>query len=425
MKSIDYCIIVLLLSVFLITIATELIKKKETFVAWNNEEVRQESPYGLIREDERVVRTFNQIVQEDANKFSGKSFNGFRDTTTFEEEIKGVIHYILSRINKTGNRRFVGLDTISVKKEQTLDPDDRRIVNKWTVNLFITEKNKLNVHGWTMLISFTLLQKDQVMKIEKLYTITDHFYKKPLVEGLNPYDKYYKIENPLHLTKPWKTSAKADGNDVLMSEQDTEELLNQWHKDLKTPQYKCFMDSGLVYTPKEGKGFYAEQGDRYKSRKECEAKQGTWDKPVENDNECPFYRANKHYPNRLGGVKLQDNRCEMPINTKTIGYRYVSSDPAHKPMCYNCKNGLGGPGSIGACCDEQLDVELYPELGGNPDYAFPGDELERYQHRDVLAQRGLNWQRYPTHIRNIENKNQKQPVFNAIVGQGPGKINLP
>ena len=161
------------------------------------------------------------------------------------------------------------------------------------------------------------------------------------------------------------------------------------------------------------------------AEKPAKESQGTWDKPVDSNNQCPFYRANKNYPNRLGGVKLYDERCEMPINTKTVGFRYISDDPRHRPWCYNCKEGVDGPGTWGPCCAEQLDTELYPELGGNPDYAFPGDELERFQHKDVLAQKGLNWQRYPTHIRNIENNNQRHPVFGAIIGPGPGKINLP
>ena len=424
MKSIHYCVAVLVLAGIMLALAFK--DTQEGFVAWNNEEVREESPYGLIRDDERVTRSFQQIVQQDANKFGTKRFSNFKPTTWFEEDLKGLTHYVLKEINLKGNRRFVPLDHISTKKEQTMDPEDRKVVNKWTSNLFIQEKNKLGVHSWSMLISFVALQKADVIQIVKLHTITDHFYKKPLIEGLNHYDKYYKIMNPFHNQKPWKTSGRVDGREVLLPDEVSEQLLEDWHKDLKTPQYKCFTDSGSVTAPKEGKGFYEQAGSRYKNRQACEASRGTWDKPVDGDNSCPFYRANKNYPNRLGGVKLYDNRCEMPINTKTIGYRYASSDPRHKPWCYNCKIGVdGSPGSIGACCSEQTDLELYKNLGGNPDYAYKGDELERYQNRDVLAQRGLNWQRYPTKIRMVENKNQKQPVFNAVIGNGPGMINLP
>lgn len=42
-----------------------------------------------------------------------------------------------------------------------------------------------------------------------------------------------------------------------------------------------------------------------------------------------------------------------------------------------------------------------------------------------LADRGLNWQKHPTSIKNIADPNQKQPVFNAIIGPGPGPVTLP
>ena len=394
---------------------------QENFVAYNNPEVRWGRPQGLLKNDEIVKIRFNEIIAEDSNKFHGQEFTGYKETTWFEEDLKGLIDYVLRRINLKANRRFVALDLQSARKERTLDPNDRRVVNRWTVNLFITEKNKTNVHGWAMNISFTCVQKGELVKIEKLHTITDHFFDKPEIDGVNVHDKYYKLLNPFHLQSPWTTSGRVNGREVLMPEEKTEALLAQWHTDLKTPQYRCFKGDNSTQARTSSK----DVGERTKERDECVESLGTWDKPVENDAECPFYRANKNFPNRLGGVKLDENRCEMPINTKTVGYRYISTDPIHKPWCYNCKEGVDGPGSWGPCCDEQLDPDLYPNLGGNPDYAFPGDELERYQNREVLAQRGLSWQKYPTRIRDITNPNQRQPVFNAIVGHGPGKINLP
>ena len=181
------------------------------------------------------------------------------------------------------------------------------------------------------------------------------------------------------------------------------------HKDLRTPQYRCF----------DGEGNESSKG----SETQCDTSEGYWDKPVTNDSECPFYRANKNYPNRLGGVNPNSQRCEMPLGTKTIGYRFISNDPIHKPLCYNCHEGMDGmPGSLGKCCQQQRNVELYPELGGNPDFAYPGDEIERGNNWKLLQQRGLNWRKHPTNIRDITNKKQKQPVFNSFIGPGPGRI---
>jgi hypothetical protein len=422
MKTI-YCIAAFIIMVIAIFIYKSMSRySSEHFVAWNNEEVHNKPRIGGDQ-DKKVLQLFNDIIKEDANKLNISAFSNFKPTVSFESEMKGIVHYILKRINEMGKRRFVALDSESMKKEQTLDPDDRQVVNKWTVNTFIQEKNNDEPHAWSMNITFVMYQKGNVIKIDKLESITQ---KDPeFVKGINTNDKYYRLMNPYHLNKPWATSGiSGDGRDVLMSDEDTDKLLEKWHKDLTTPQYKCFTDTGKITEPAERKGTYEQIGDRYKNQKECESNQGKWDTQVLQDNECGFYRANKNYPNKLGGVKLNEKRCEMPINTKTVGYRYASSDPIHKPWCYNCKDGVDGPGTWGPCCDEQLDVENYPNLA-SPDYAFPGDELERYQNRDVLTQRGLSWQKFPTHTKNILNKNQRQPVFNAIVGQGPGQIQLP
>ena len=443
--SIAYCIITIIAAIITIALITELFKQSslpfgvvgvvnEQFVPYNNEMVREGRPVGAVRDDETIKTIFSQIVDNNRTKFGSKTFTNFKETAVFEQESKGVIDYVLSQINSLGNRNFKLLDTQSVKKEQTLDPEDRIVVTRWNVNMFIQEKNVNNVHSWSTNINFVLVQKDETLQITELHTITDFFYDKPLIDGINPNDKHYKLMNPLHLNKPWKTSGiVGDGREVLMADEESQALLNNWHKDLNTPQYACFADNGDIKPTfaDEKPGFYEQAGNLYKSQKTCETQNGKWDKAVVSDAECPYFQANKNFPNKLGGVKLgggtwattdsPSGRCEMPINTKTIGYRFTSPDPLHKPFCYNCKDGIDGPGTWGPCCDQQRDIELYPQLGGNPDFAYPGDELERYQNKDVLAQRGLNWQRLPTHTKNILNSNQRQPVFNAVVGPGPSK----
>lgn len=396
----------------------------ENFVASNNEEYVEGRPASLARDDELLRRLFQEIVNGDANKLKDKIFEekDFRKTTYFEEEIKGIIHYVLKKINISGDRRFTALDFQSADKRVTVDKKTGDILNKFVINLFIQEKNKLNVHAHGMNISFQVLQHNQNVKIEKLHTITDHFYRKTDgIEASNRYDDYVRLDNRFHLAKPWKTNEPK----VIMDDKKTEELLSQWNRDLKTPQYKCFTDSGSIITPEETGDFYTDQGSRYMTQKGCKDSQGVWDQPIKNDGECPFYRKNLNYPNRLGGKQLHTDQCDMPIGTKTVGYRFVSNDPAHKPWCYNCKIGADGmSNSIGPCCDAQMDRELYPNLV-SPDFAFDGDEFLRMQFSRELAERGLEWSKHPTKIRSIENQNQKQPVFNAIIGNGVGKTTLP
>lgn len=86
-------------------------------------------------------------------------------------------------------------------------------------------------------------------------------------------------------------------------------------------------------------------------------KQLYWDRPCENNDECPFYQANNKYMNYRGGCN--DGYCEFPIGVQRLSYRKY--DPKSKPICHGC------PLNNIYCCDEQV----------NKDYAFELDHIER------------------------------------------------
>lgn len=87
------------------------------------------------------------------------------------------------------------------------------------------------------------------------------------------------------------------------------------------------------------------------------------DRPLSN---CPY--ENRNYKSMHGG-KDQYGNCEEPLKYKG------------KPLCYNCKLGLFGPGTLGTCCDEQE----------TPDYHFKGDQFDRRENGKLLKEKGLNW----------------------------------
>lgn len=391
----------------------------ENFLAADSLTVGNTPPFALAKDDEKLNAALLTIVQQDGSKFANNLFTGFQQTEWDEDEIKSIIDYVLNRINLTTAREYHSLDMQSAKKLNSFDPSTGKIVKRFEINIFIQDKKSVEVHANATNISFTALQRDDLVKIEDLHTITDYFYDRPLVGGQNVYDKYYSIENPFHLTDPWKTS---EADKAPFTDAETNALLSVWHKDLTKPKYRCFAettDGGLAATnalDRDSKNIYNDITNLFKSQRECESNEGRWDAPVDNDKQCPFYRANKNYPNRKGGVLLGSQQCEMPINTKTVGFRYVSNDPAQKPWCYNCHIGADGlNGSYGPCCEEQNDPDLYPNLGGNPDYAFPGDQLERAKYWRELSERGLHWSAHPASIKGLPSDPvQKVPVFAAI-----------
>jgi hypothetical protein len=102
----------------------------------------------------------------------------------------------------------------------------------------------------------------------------------------------------------------------------------------------------------------------YTNKEACSNAGFVWDKPPENNTDCPFYKSNKNYPNNFGGVN-GNGFCVLPLGLVPAGFS--SWYPESRPLCYNCKSDFYGKGSLGYCCDKQE----------SPDYAFPGDQETR------------------------------------------------
>ena len=64
----------------------------------------------------------------------------------------------------------------------------------------------------------------------------------------------------------------------------------------------------------------------------------TWDRRCLINEDCPFYQANKKYPNYFGGC--ESGFCQMPLGIKRTGYRKY--DKNSKPLCHGAdKNNKG------------------------------------------------------------------------------------
>ncbi len=112
--------------------------------------------------------------------------------------------------------------------------------------------------------------------------------------------------------------------------------------DLKEA-YACFNTDFNVYLNPTAKSNIILP---YISRQQCESPydfygrvkpKGIYDKPCQSDNECPFFGANKNYPNQRGKC-LENGQCELPVNMIPIGYHYYVPHPEYKPYCYNCNS---------------------------------------------------------------------------------------
>ncbi|NDC94946.1 hypothetical protein EB118_11875 [bacterium] len=124
----------------------------------------------------------------------------------------------------------------------------------------------------------------------------------------------------------------------------------------------------------------------FTNRTECMENEGIWDTMPSNNEDCPFYKLNTNYPNAFGG--LIGYSCQLPRNSKLIGFKMYSTDPQYSPLCYNCKTNLVGTGTLGDCCKQQMDKTVYPSLS-SPDYAYLQDTNIRKKYEKEFGDKGL------------------------------------
>ena len=103
--------------------------------------------------------------------------------------------------------------------------------------------------------------------------------------------------------------------------------------------------------------------NQYQRKHICHLNGFKWDRPCRFNEECPFYTANKNYPNDRG--KCLKGTCEMPVGVVQRSPRTFEEQQS-TPICHNCP----GTNKAGPCCD--IDSGLV-----SPDYAFLGDFVER------------------------------------------------
>lgn len=135
---------------------------------------------------------------------------------------------------------------------------------------------------------------------------------------------------------------------------------------------RCFFTKDMAFLHNTDNEIGNEQG--------CVISGGVWDTPCNVDKDCPYFRANKNYPNDFGGCDKNSGFCKLPDGLTNLSYKKSIGTP----ICYSCKSGgLYGLNSLGPCCK-----------GPTADYKFKGDYKKRHAHKNELTLKGLNWYQY-------------------------------
>lgn len=189
-----------------------------------------------------------------------------------------------------------------------------------------------------------------------------------------------------------------------------QDLLNNKNSDYETINYKNKNENNKIISEEKIKDFL--EDDKYvrniikennrgicffkntTNKLLCESsdkngdKVGVWDKSCMYNEDCPYYKRNRNYPNSRGGCI--NGYCEMPINLKRVGYKKYVIDKLSDIICYNCKNNNNCVGlNCNKCCEEQKDISKYPNLEG-PDYAFEKDYNDRIKHNKEFKKKNMS-----------------------------------
>ena len=153
-------------------------------------------------------------------------------------------------------------------------------------------------------------------------------------------------------------------------------------RDQQFHNHRCY---GLVNGVSEELVAYNDNPIFCKSYHPDIAQVGIWDAPCQVNADCPFFQANKNYPNEFGKCNKHSGKCEMPLGVIPIGFTKYGK---LEPQCYNCPVDV----KDNRCCGTQVGGGG-TQVGGarmkSPDYMFIGDETIRREFADVLENNGL------------------------------------
>lgn len=126
----------------------------------------------------------------------------------------------------------------------------------------------------------------------------------------------------------WPNNNKVENSNKLLYVNNIESFITRLKRDPEVidNKYHCYNDKTNL-----NKQLCNMKYDLNGNLKEIET---IWDKPCDNDKECPFYGKNKKYQIERG--KCIDGYCELPVGVKRLSYRkYDDSGIVNKPFCHN------------------------------------------------------------------------------------------
>ena len=314
------------------------------------------------------------------NKIPGNANNyNYVFTVTFAREYKYqqfVVYYDVDLINGTDTNTSSNIKSIN-----------------YTINL-----NKVELIGIPIpkSIEFHNNQKTNYVPKDSLNldendmynsNVVDDYYYKDQVSDNSLFDVMASSEKSSRISSPYlkkiDVTETNDMDNTMFNENSasakvSERIMNV-AKDQQFNNHRCY---GLV-------NGISKELPQYKNPIFCKSfhpeinQNGIWDAPCQVNGDCPFYKANKNYPNEFGKCDKISGQCEMPLGITPLGFTKYGKTES---KCYNC-----GVQSLDSnCCNSQLEsIKSGFTNYNSPDFVFKDDESYRKKFESDLKTVGL------------------------------------
>ena len=315
---------------------------------------------------------FFKIINSNLISFENKdvSRTNYIFTLTFAREFKFqqfVIYYDIDLVNNTNTTYeliYNKIELTGIKEPNSIEfHNNSKIEEVQTNNIELELKQQIDKNN-----NNNYYYKDQITD-NALFDILPNeenskLFQKQNTKFINIYER-----TDIDPTLLDKNSIKTNIDNKIMN----------ISKDQQFKNHKCF---GLV-------NGISEELPQYNNPIFCKSyhpeinQNGIWDAPCQIDNDCPFFKANKNYPNNKGKCNKTTGMCEMPHGIIPIGFTKYGKI---EPDCYNCSiTSLDNK-----CCNKQSeDIKKGNLKYISPDYIFNNDENERKQYKEEIESLGL------------------------------------
>jgi len=378
---------------------TPKVKKSETLINKNSGEINKVDLDLFTRLKLEIITAFNILILNLNYYVEYHPYHFFKiiNSNLISSEIKDVsrTNYIftLTLAREYKYQQFIVYYDIDLIKTNTNNTNNnyKLVFNKIelrgvpvpkTVEFHANSKVELDT---TLETTKNNLEKEELNELNKYKE--DNYYHKDQISDNAEFDVLPNDENSKLFqrqnTKFINTYERTDMDPTLLDKSSVstkiDEKMMSIAKDQQFKNHKCF---GLV----DG---VSNELPQYNNPLFCKSyhpeinQKGVWDAPCQIDNDCPFYKANKNYPNNKGKCNKETGMCEMPMGVIPIGFTKYGKV---EPECYNCSIlSLNNK-----CCKKQSeDIEKGNVNYKSPDYIFNNDEKERKQYKEELETMGL------------------------------------